>query len=71
MAGAYVAEQLAADERVSDEGDAAATVAAVGAAEDVDGECALEEVGPGAAVRGLGAVGGGGGRRRKRNDAVA
>jgi len=46
VAGAYVEEELAAGERVGDEGDAAAAVSAVGATEDVDSECALKEVGP-------------------------
>ena len=71
MAGADVAEQLAAEEWVGDEGDAAAAASAVGAAEDVGGEGSLEDVGPGGAIGGLGAVRGRVGRRRRRDDAIA
>ena len=71
MAGAYVAEELPTRYWVDDEGDAGAAASAVGAAEDVGGEGTLEELGPGAAVRELGAVGKGVRRWRRRDDAIA
>ena len=70
VASADVAEELPTGDWVGDEGDAAASVSAVGAAEDVYGKGSLEQLCPGLTVRIL-VAGGGVGLRRGRDDAIA